>query len=160
VEEAIAQYEQAMSIQPGNAIVHYKLGVLCTADGKLSEAITHYREALRLKPDYANACNNLAWLLATSEGSSAGDHEQAIEVAMRANELAEGKDPGYLDTLAVAYAAADRFPEAVNTAQKAIDLARSIRQPELAGQIESRLELYRSGRVYRESVPISSPQNP
>jgi len=30
----------------------------------------------------------------------------------------------------------------------------------LAGQIASRLELYRAGRAYHESVRMTSPQNP
>ena len=160
IQEAIGHYEQALRIRPDDAIVHYNMGRLYAADGKLREAIAQYKAALRLKPDYAKTYNNLAWLLATSEDSTAQDHEQAIQLATRASELTAGKQPDYLDTLAVAYAAADRFPEAVTNAQKAIELARSGRQPELAGQIESRLKLYRAGRAYYESVRVTSPQNP
>ncbi len=160
VTEAIAQYEQALRLQPDNAIAHYNVGLLYAGDGKLSEAMEQYRQALRLKPDYANADNNLAWLLATTEGSTEQDREQAIQLAGRASELAAGQDAGYLDTLAVAYAAAGRFGEAETNAQKAIELARSGGQTELAGQIGSRLELYRAGRAYHELANAQSPRNP
>jgi len=159
VKEAIAHYELVLRAQSGNAIAHYNVARLYATDGNLPEAVAQYREALRLMPDYAHACNNLAWLLATSESSTAPDHAEAIQMATRASELAAGKDPDYLDTLAVAYAAANRFPEAVSTAQKAVELARSSGQPALADEIASRLELYRVGRAYHESVPTTSPQN-
>ncbi len=160
VTEAIAQYEQALRLQPDNAIAHYNVGLLYAGDGKLSEAMEQYRQALRLKPDYANADNNLAWLLATAEGSTEQDREQAIQLAKRASELAAGQDAGYLDTLAVAYAAAGRFGEAETNAQKAIELARTGGQTELAGQIGSRLELYRAGRAYHEAGTAQSAPHP
>jgi hypothetical protein len=58
----------------------------------------------------------------------------------------------YLDTLAAAYAATGRFNDAVATAQKAIELAKSARQPQVLKDIELHLELYRAGR------PIASLQ--
>ncbi len=160
VEEAIAHYERALRIQPGNAVAHYNVGLLYAAAGKPREAMAQYREALRLKPDYANADNNLAWLLATSEGLTAQDHEQAIQLATRASDLAAGKEPGYVDTLAAAYAAAGRFPEAMTNAGKAIDLARADGQTQLVGEIEARLELYRSGQAYRRPVDEAEPRSP
>jgi spermidine synthase len=54
-----------------------------------------------------------------------------------------------LDTLAAAYAAAGRFAEAVAAAERAVPLAESGGQAELARRIQSRLELYRAGRPYR-----------
>jgi hypothetical protein len=62
------------------------------------------------------------------------------------------RSAGYLETLGVAYAAAGRFSEAIATAQKAGELARSTGQPKLADEIESRLQLYRSSRPYREPL--------
>ena len=61
-----------------------------------------------------------------------------------------GKAPECLDCLAAAYAAAGRFPEAVETAQKAIQAASSSGRSELAKAIEARIELYRNNHPYRE----------
>jgi hypothetical protein len=59
--------------------------------------------------------------------------------------------------LAVAYAAAGRFDDAIAATQKAIGLARSAGQPRMASEIEARLELYRAGRPYREPSTVTSP---
>ncbi len=159
-QEAIAHYEQAVRIKPDYATAHNNLGIAFEQAGRLPEAIAQYEQALRIRPDYARACNSLGWLLATNGGSTAQNHEDAIQFATRACELAAGKEPAYLDTLAAAYAAAGRFPEAVTTAQKAIELCRPEGRPELADRIASRLELYRAGRAYYESVRGPSAQNP
>ncbi len=51
-----------------------------------------------------------------------------------------------MDTLAAAYAAAGRFGEAVETAEKALVLAESANQQQLAEAIRKRLELYKTGQ--------------
>jgi hypothetical protein len=65
-----------------------------------------------------------------------------------------------LDTLAASYAATGRFDDAVATAQQAIELARAVGQTQLVSEVESRLDLYRSGHAYRESVGPTPPQDP
>ena len=55
-----------------------------------------------------------------------------------------------LDTLAVAYAAADRFDEAKATAEKALNIAKSSGKEDLAGKIQKRIKLYEAGQPYRE----------
>jgi len=44
---------------PNFAAVHYNLGIALVAEGKIEEAISHYKIAFGLKPDYALAHNNL-----------------------------------------------------------------------------------------------------
>ena len=39
--------------------MHYNLGVALAKGGRMEAAIGHYQEALRLKPDWAEAYNNL-----------------------------------------------------------------------------------------------------
>ena len=72
-----------------------------------------------------------------------------MTLAQRACEVTGFKVPAYLDTLAVAYAAVGRFMEAVAVAQRAIELARSSGQAQLAKEIDARLALYQAGRPYR-----------
>ena len=95
------------------------------------------------------AQNSLAWLLATLAPAQGGDPIRAVSLAQRACELTGNRVATDVDTLAVAYAAAGRFNDAIATAQKAIELARSAGQTQLVSQIEMRLELYRGGRAYR-----------
>jgi spermidine synthase len=64
--------------------------------------------------------------------------------------LTSDSDATCLDTLAVAYAAAGRFNDAIATAQKAIELARSAGQSQLVGEIQARLQLYQDGQPYHQ----------
>ena len=118
------------------------------AGGDARQAAGLYRQALDVAPNYAEAQNNLAWLLATHPDDQIRDGQEAVrlaEAAVRADAL----NPSLLDTLAAAYAEAGRFPEAVATAGKAIQLASSLNQSQLAKKIESRLPTYEAGQPWR-----------
>ena len=56
-----------------------------------------------------------------------------------------------MGTLAIAYASAGRFSDAVNTAQKAIQLADTLDQPQIRNIIQQQLSLYQQGKPYIES---------
>jgi tetratricopeptide (TPR) repeat protein len=166
MQEAIEQYQQALGIKPDYAEAQYNLGNALAQLGRLQEAIDNYEQALRIQPDFVDACNNLAWLLAAHTPAEGGDAVRAVDLAQQACELTGNRQAGYLDTLAAAYAAAGRFNEAVATAQKAIELARAAAQPKLVAEVEARLELYRSGHAYFQSVgndesrqPLANPSN-
>jgi tetratricopeptide (TPR) repeat protein len=51
------------------------------------EAVQHYREALRIRPDFPEALNNLALMLATSKEADIRNAAHAIPLAERACEL-------------------------------------------------------------------------
>jgi TPR repeat protein len=109
--------------------------------------VAYYREALNRDGDHPAATNNLAWLLATSRDPNVRDPAGAVAHAERAA-LRGGSDPRALDTLAAAYAAAGRYDDAVRVASSARE-----KTPDgspLAVELESRLELYRSGRALHE----------
>jgi spermidine synthase len=128
--------------------------------GRLQEALGHWEQASRIKPDRSEVENNLAWLLATLAPADGGDTVRAVTLAERACELTNNRAAADLDTLAVAYAAAGRFNDAVATAQKAIELAKAAGQSQLVEEIELHLELYRAGRPYRQSIDAPSPPKP
>ena len=73
-----------------------------------------------------------------------------MALAKRACELTEYKQPAALDTLAVAYAEAGRFQDAVDMAEKALELAIGLGQEELAREIRAHLEMFREGKAVRE----------
>ena len=54
--------------------------------------------------------------------------------------------------LAAAYAEAGRFPDAVATAQKAIELATAAGDQRFAAMNQRLLKLYRAGRAYHETA--------
>jgi Flp pilus assembly protein TadD len=128
--------------------VYVNLAIAYTQSGKYGQAIQNWTKAAELKPDSSNALNNLAWLLATVDDANIRDANKAIELAQRACELTENKEPSFLDTLAAAYAAAGRFDDAKATAEKAMNVAKTSRQENLTPEIERRLQLYKEGRQY------------
>ena len=152
VQEAIGHYERVVRTRPDSAEAHNNLGNALAQVGKVPEAIGQYEQALRLWPNYAEAANNLAWLLATLAPAEGGDPGRAESLARQACEMTGNRAAAYLDTLAAAYAAAGHFAEAVATARTARELALSAGQQQLAGEIETRLEFYRSGRAYHQSA--------
>lgn len=52
--------EQALQIQPDSAQAHNDLGLACGKSGEHREAIKAFKEAILVKPDYAEARYNLA----------------------------------------------------------------------------------------------------
>jgi tetratricopeptide (TPR) repeat protein len=68
----------AARVTRGNYLAHNNLGAALEAQGKIDEAIEHYRAALRIKPDYDHARANLAHaLLAGYERAVAANPEDA-----------------------------------------------------------------------------------
>ena len=118
------------------------------AAGRDAEAIAHGRAALARDPDLISAANNLAWVLATSSDASLRDPAEAIRLAETVVRETEPGDPGYLDTLAVSYAAAGRFGDARRTAQRAAELAAARGDEELARSIRVRAAGYAQGRAH------------
>jgi tetratricopeptide (TPR) repeat protein len=149
--EAISHYQKALAINPNYARAHYNLGSAFRQQGRLEEAIAQYQRALAIKPDYVEAQNTMAWVLATCPQTSLRDGSKAVGLAERANQLVGGKDPVILSTLAAAYAETGRFPEAVETAQRAMQLAEMQSDTTLAGALQSQLKLYQAGIPFRDT---------
>jgi len=159
-QAAAAQFELALRMRPDSAETCNDLGNQLLQAGRLNDAIVQYEQALRFEPDFVKAQNNLAWLLATGAPGAGGDPVRAVALAQRACELTGNRVAAYLDTLAVAHAAVGQFNNAVVTAEQAIELAHSANEPELAKEIEARLQLYRDGRAYHRSVGGSTAPKP
>ena len=157
LKDAIGHFEQAVRIKPDYAKAHYNLALVLIRQGKVREAVRQYEQVMRIKPDSAEVENNLAWLLATFTPADGGDPVRAVALAQHSCELTGNPVPRHVDTLAAAYAAAGRFSEAIATAQKAIELARSTGQTQLGREIENRLQLYRDGRAFRLSAGGTTP---
>ena len=59
LDEAAAQYEQAVALKPDLFQAHNNLGNILAEQGKLDQAVARFEQALALKPDLAEAHNNL-----------------------------------------------------------------------------------------------------
>jgi tetratricopeptide (TPR) repeat protein len=155
IAETVAHWQQSLKIDSNQPNLHNKLATVFYQKKQFDDAFTHWTSALSMEPDHPGILNSLAWMKATNEGSNFYDPQEAVELAQLACELTEYKQPSILDTLSVAYAAAGRFDEAIKTARKAVSLATSANQPQLAEEIESHLRLFEAGRPYLENATIA-----
>jgi Tfp pilus assembly protein PilF len=152
-DNAMVYLDKTMEVSPDNPRVYYYKGALFQTQQKFDKAIQAYERTLRLKPDYTAALNNLAWLLATMPDSKIQNPAKAVQLARKGCELTFFRDQNMLDTLAAAYASANQFKEAIETAQKAMDLANAAGQKSKAEEIAGRLQLYQAGKPYCETQP-------
>jgi tetratricopeptide (TPR) repeat protein len=149
-DEAVAHFQRALEINPNNAGIHLNLGLCFSRLGRMDQAISQYQKALQIEPADTATQNNLAWLLATGPEASLRNGDKAVELATQANTLTGGENPVILHTLAAAYAEAGRFGDAVQSAQKAIELARAAGQQEMAAHLEDELKRYEAGLPLRQ----------
>jgi hypothetical protein len=116
-----------------------------------AQAIAHYTETLRLKPDQAVALNNLAWIRAAHAQAEFRDGPEAVRLARRACELTGYKDPMPMETLAAALAEAGRFDDAIAMAENARQLALAGGQSQLAETAQSLVKLFTGRQPLREA---------
>lgn len=150
LEQASEHLSRALELDPTYAEAHYQLALILSRQGQAQAAVVHYREAIRLQPTLVGALNNLAWLLATHPDPAFRNGAEAVRLAEWACTLTHQRQAFLLGTLAAAYAEATRFPEAIGAAQKAVELASTAGQKEIAASNAKLLELYRVGQGYHE----------
>jgi len=159
LDQAIEHYRKAIENKPDHARAYNNLANALRAQGNYESAVRNYKKALQLELDRVNTINNLSWLLATSPDADIRDPATAVKLAQKANKLTNYNQPEMLDTLAAAYAAEGGFSDAVDIAQKAVDLAEAANKKELAGQIREHLQLYEASQPYLETSQIKEIQS-
>lgn len=117
-----------LSRNPGHGQMQYTLGEIHLGLGRLDSAARQFERALSIRPDFAPAMNNLAWVLAQQRKPGAAD------IARRALAL-DPNNPNYLDTLAMALALDGKLEEAIKAQQQAVRVA--------PGELALRLHLAR-----------------
>jgi len=149
IEEAIAHWEAAIQLNSASGPAHNNLASALYSQGKTGQALPHWRAGLGLEPNRVSALKAAAWALATSGDDQLRDPEQALEFARRAAQLSQERDAEVLDTLAAAYADAGRYTEAVETARRAMALAREQQNLPLSEAVSARIALYENRTPYR-----------
>ena len=150
LDEAIKHYQRALELMPDFTRARYQFGLVLQSRGKFAASVAQFEKILELDPKHIATQNNLAWLLATCPDNSVRDGKRAVELAQQAVQLSGGNSPEILDTLAAAYAEAGRYPEAVETAQRASDLSTAQNKKSLAEVIQNQLKLFETHSPYHE----------
>ena len=111
--EATSLYEQALKIDTESAEAHFELGQLRARSGAFPAALENCERAMELKPEWAEPLAFASSILAAGPDPNLRDTARAIELAERGAELTGHREPRILNTLAFAYASADRMEEAL-----------------------------------------------
>lgn len=120
------------------------------SSGQSAQALAHWRKALTLEPESIGALSGTAWLLATAPDANIRNGTEAVALAEKANEIASGKSPDVLDTLAAAYAETGDFVKARAIASQALDLAVEQKNKALSTAIRDRIVLYTDGKPFHD----------
>ncbi|MBC7854902.1 MAG: tetratricopeptide repeat protein, partial [Pirellulaceae bacterium] len=147
--KAVADFTEALRLDPKIEMVHYRRGNAYHELKEYAKAEEDYAIALKSRPDYPNLLVSIAWQLATCPDARFRDGKKAMELATKANEEFKWKLPEHVDALAAAYAENGQFAEAVKWEKKAMELLEK-GQTDSRKKMQSRLELYREARPFRE----------
>lgn len=146
-EKAIQFYDQAIEIDPMFATAYFNRAFLWESLGNRKNALADLGRVIKADPNFASAYNARAWIRATCPDATYRDGRLACIDATIALQLAGENDPGTLDTLAAANAEAGDFESAIKWQTKACQLATGA----LKADLETRLELYKKGKPYRQT---------
>jgi Tfp pilus assembly protein PilF len=147
LDHAIEDYSEAIRLDPSDAGSYSGRASIWIRKKLFEKAIQDYTEAVRIDPNRADIFDYLAWMQATCPDSRCRDGIKAIKNATASCELSDWKNPGFLQTLAAAYAEARDFEKAIEWQKKAIELAPN---ESTKDDYKTRLALYRENRPYRE----------
>lgn len=117
-EDAIKDYQSALTRQADNAQLWLKSGLINDRRGHKDEAIKAYRKAVSINSSLSLAYNNLAWL---TMGDKDG-LEQALEWSRKATDLAP-KVPQFHDTLGWIHRARGDLDQARKSLETATQLS-------------------------------------
>jgi len=150
-DEAVAHCEEALRIRPRNPDAQNNLGLALWHRKQPIAAVAHYEKALQVNPHHLNAETNLAWILATYADPSFRDGSRAVRLMMDVTDRAGFSNPMLLRTLGAAYAETGQFPQAIVTAERAVEIARRQGNDVLMADLQMNLE------NYRQNLPLRDP---
>ncbi len=108
---------------PSNANLHAILGDIYYSRKNYEGVVWAYEKSLYLDSRNPQVMNNLAWLYATCDEKRFRNPNRALDLAKKAASMAP--EPHVLDTLAESYYVNGMSDKAVETAQKALELAKT-----------------------------------
>jgi tetratricopeptide (TPR) repeat protein len=141
VNSAIDYYRKAIKVEPSDYISFNNLASIMTQQGKTRQAVEYYRKALEINPNTVQSLIGLAEIL-VSENTDFRNVEEAIQLSAKACELTHNQQMKPLLILSSTNAEAGHFKEAINAASKALSLANSSGNTNLAQIIQKNIEYY------------------
>jgi tetratricopeptide (TPR) repeat protein len=140
---AMADLSQAIELGVKEPDAYVLRGILHKIDHDYDRSLADYEKAISLDPNDARSYDAEAYLLSVCPMPKYRDAKKAIVRATKACEITEWKYADALETLAVAYAEAGQFDDAIKWQAKAGEI-----DPKAVD--EKRLELYQQKQPFRD----------
>ena len=159
VHEAIGYYSNAIRYRPDFTAAYVNMAEAMVLVGRNREAIVYYTEARKLNQD-PTIMNALAMQLAAGP-MELRDGPRAVEQAEKACQMTRFTNMQYVITLAVAYAQAGRYDDAVAWMTRLVKQAQAARQPQqMIDELNRCLQLYQSKQPYQPPPQPTRPPGP
>jgi len=144
--------QQILQADPGHADTYQLLGVIaCQSQGRLEEAVIHFQQALRLRPDFPEAYNNLgnAYFLKGNLDAAVAQYHQALRLR-----------PHYADpycNLGNVLLRQNKLDEAIRCYQQALQIKPNSAEVcnNLGLALQRRDEFDEAIRYYRQAVQLN-----
>jgi arylsulfatase A-like enzyme/Flp pilus assembly protein TadD len=147
-DEAVVNLKKILDLMPGDIKAMSNIARAYYHLGQFEQVIETWGRVLEIKPEWPEALNAQAWILATCRDQQYRDPQAALKSAGRACELSEFKNASYLLTLAAAHSANGDFDEGIKFAEKAKQLAQSDGDERIVSEADIHLELYSKQQPY------------
>lgn len=150
IEAGIAFWSARLEEAPRDLGARTNLGVLLARNHQPRDALAQWEKVLQLAPGDGNAESNIAWVLSTAPDAALRNGPRAVALGEHIVDLAGGRNPIVLRTLAAAYAESGRFAEATHTAERARDIAAGEGNQPLATELSETITRYQNGLPFRD----------
>lgn len=138
LELAIQTYEKALLTKPDHHQTIVNLGMVLKMQGRTTEAVKKWQEAIDIIPGEANAHYNMGMAMAEQ-----GKLDQAVK-HYKASLQTNPAQFGIYHNLGNIYYSQGKLQLAIESAEKAVTMARAAGEEELAGRMQSRLRVYQN----------------
>ncbi|WP_348265288.1 tetratricopeptide repeat protein [Telmatobacter sp. DSM 110680] len=150
-EEALQELTQGLQAAPKNADGHNIYGVILAREGKMNDAIAELQLAVKLAPNSAECRYNLGRAFAATERFS-----EAVPQLEAAAKLTGNREPAVLQMLGAMYSEIGNYPQALTTAQQALEIADKQQNLELAKVLRDDVARYQQ----KAAGQVTGPNGP
>ena len=150
IEDARKEFAEAERLDSHYAQPHLELAKTYFTQGQDAQAVAELWSAARSDPYNVEVLIAVARYLAVNENAAARDGQQALTLALKANDLSGNRQSDVFDVLGMAFAATGDFTNAVVCAQNALEFAPDENQKNI-GPLRQRLKFYENHQPWHES---------
>jgi tetratricopeptide (TPR) repeat protein len=111
---------------------------------KFDNALEHFQQAARLRPDWPIPLNGMALILLKHPNPQRRNIDKVIELSRQAAELTNYSNISILETLTTAYASKGQYDQALAIAQIGLKIAAAANNNEKTNYFQNQINIHKS----------------